>query len=268
MKNIKKGINDFISIKAELKIKTIVVMPAFNAETTLENTFKDIPLDCVSEIILVDDCSSDRTIEIANNLGLTVFCHEKNRGYGANQKTCYKAALERGADIVVMIHPDYQYDSKLIPFAVGYIHTGVCDIVIGSRIRSRREALEGGMPLYKYISNRILTTIENIILGQNLGDFHSGFRVYSRKVLETIPYENNSDGFVFDTEFLTQAAYFGFRVGDVPIPTRYFKEASSINFINSLKYGSQTLYTMVKYMLQKIRLANSDLFTPKLLIPS
>lgn len=242
--------------------KVIVVMPAFNAEMTLEKTFRDIPEGSVDEVILVDDRSTDRTVDIARSLGITVIIHDQNRGYGANQKTCYKVALEKQAEAVVMIHPDYQYDSRLIPFAVGFLARGVCDVVLGSRIRSRRETLEGGMPLYKYVSNRFLTLVENIILGQNLGDFHSGFRAYTREVLETIPYGANSDDFVFDSQFLAQAAYFGFRIGDVPVPTRYFGEASSINFIRSLKYGLYTLGVMGLYLLQKAGIIKSRLFRP------
>lgn len=242
--------------------KVIVVMPAYNAELTLEKTFRDIPEGGVDEIILTDDCSSDRTVEIAKNLGITVFCHNENRGYGANQKTCYDAALEKGADVVIMIHPDYQYDSRLIPYALGFLYAGICDVIVGSRIRTRREALKSGMPIYKYISNRFLTIIENIVLGQNLGDFHSGFRAYRRKVLETIPYKKNSDDFVFDTEFLSQAVFFGFKMGDVPIPCRYFEEASSINLLRSVKYGFQTLYVMAKYLIQKTGLINFKIFSP------
>lgn len=241
--------------------KVIVVMPAYNAELTLEKTFHDIPPGSVDEIILTDDFSQDRTAEIADKLGMTVLRHEENRGYGANQKTCYDAALEKGADAVIMIHPDYQYDSRLIPYALGFLSEGICDIIIGSRIRTRREVLEGGMPLYKYLSNRILTMVENIILGQNLGDFHSGFRAYTREVLEKIPYKENSDDFVFDTEFLTQAVYFGFRIGDIPIPTRYFEEASSINLKRSIKYGLQTLGVMIKYIFQKNKLGNFKIFS-------
>jgi len=235
-------------------------MPAYNAEKTLEKTYNDIALELVDEIILVDDASSDRTVEIAKKLGLTVIIHSENRGYGANQKTCYDEALKRNPDIVVMIHPDYQYDSKLIPYIVGFLENGVCDIVLGSRIRTRKETLECGMPKYKYISNRILTFIENIVLGQNLSDFHTGYRAYTRKVLEVIPYHNNSDGFVFDTEFLVQAVYFGFKIGDVPVPVRYFDEASSINFSNSIVYGFKTLYTLFKYLVQYFRLGEYKLF--------
>lgn len=241
--------------------KVIAVMPAYNAELTLEKTFRDFPRGSVDEIILTDDCSSDRTVEIAKGLGITVLCHGENKGYGANQKTCYDAALEKDADAVIMIHPDYQYDSRVIPYALGFLSVGVCDVIIGSRIRTRREALENGMPLYKYISNRFLTIIENVILGQNLGDFHSGFRAYTRKVLETIPYKKNSNDFVFDTEFLSQAVFFGFKIGDVPVPCRYFEEASSINFLKSVKYGLQTLLVMKKYIIQKTGLISFKIFS-------
>ena len=240
--------------------KVIVVMPAYNAERTLEKTFRDIPEGCVDEVLLTDDCSSDRTVEIARSLGLSVIQHDRNRGYGANQKTCYDAALERGADAVVMIHPDYQYDSRVIPHALGFLASDICDVVVGSRIRTRREALRSGMPVWKYVANRCLTIIENVAMGQNLGDFHSGFRTYTRTVLETVPYHNNSDDFVFDSEFLAQAAYFGFRIGDVPIPARYSRESSSINFTRSVKYAAQTLGVAAKYGLQKARLGRFRIF--------
>lgn len=245
------------------KPKIIVVMPAYNAEQTVEKTFRDIPPGSVDEILLVDDGSTDRTVEVAKRLGIFVIQHEKNLGYGGNQKTCYDHALARGPDIVVMIHPDYQYDPRVIPFAVGFIQTGICDIVIGCRIRTRKETLEGGMPIYKYIANRILTTIENIVLGQNLGDFHSGFRVYKREVLEKIPYHLNSDDFVFDSEFLAQAVAFGFRIGDIPIPVRYAADSSSINFRRSLKYGIQTLGVMVKFILHQLGIFRFPLFSFK-----
>jgi glycosyltransferase involved in cell wall biosynthesis len=203
-------------------------MPTYNAESTLERTWRDVPRDAVDEIILVDDASRDRTVEIARRLGLTVIEHAQNRGYGGNQKTCYRAALERPCDVVAMVHPDYQYDARLIPLLVGFIDLDICDVVLGSRIRSRAEALSGRMPLWKYFANRALTMVENVALGQNLGDFHSDFRVYARRVLETIPFEENSDDFVFDSQFLAQAVAFGFRIGDVPVPARYFPEASSI----------------------------------------
>ena len=241
--------------------KIIVVMPAYNAARTLENTFNAIPPGIVDTIILTDDASTDDTVEISRRLGIITIVHKENRGYGANQKTCYQEALNAGADIIVMLHPDYQYDSRVIPFSVGFITSGICDVIIGSRIRSRQEALGGGMPFYKYISNRFLTAVENIILGQNLGDFHSGFRVYKREVIERINYVNNSNDFVFDTELLVQAVYQGFRIGDIPIPARYFPEASSINFKRSLKYGLQSLLVMVKFILQKSCLFRFNMFS-------
>jgi glycosyltransferase involved in cell wall biosynthesis len=239
--------------------KVVAVMPAYNAERTLAATLADVPPGAVDEVILVDDGSTDRTVEIAREMGLTVIVHPKNRGYGGNQKTCYREALARGADVVVMIHPDYQYDSRIIPQAVAFIELGVCDVVLGSRIRSRGEALAGGMPVWKYLANRGLTLAENCALGQNLGDFHSGFRVYRRSVLETIPFERNSDDFVFDTQFLVQAVHFGFRLGDVPAPVRYFDAASSINFRRSVKYGFGTLGALAAFWLHRLGLKRSVL---------
>jgi glycosyltransferase involved in cell wall biosynthesis len=243
--------------------KVVAVMPAYNAERTLAATLADVPGGAVDEVILVDDGSKDRTVEIARQMGLTVIVHPENRGYGGNQKTCYRHALDRGADVVVMIHPDYQYDSRMIPSAVGVVALGICDVVVGNRIRSRREALDGGMPVYKYVSNRFLTVVENLALGQNLGDFHSGFRVYRREVLERVPWERNSDDFVFDTQFLAQAVYLGFRVGDVPVPVRYFAEASSINFRRSLTYGLATLGVVGQFWLHRLGLVRSPLFEAK-----
>jgi glycosyltransferase involved in cell wall biosynthesis len=243
--------------------RVIAVMPAYNAERTLSSTLADMPSGSVDEVILVDDGSKDRTVEAAREMGLTVIVHPENRGYGGNQKTCYREALQRGADIVVMIHPDYQYDSRVIPHAVGFIEMGICDVVLGNRIRSRQEAMNGGMPVYKYISNRFLTTFENLALGQNLGDFHSGFRVYRREVLERIPFEKNSDDFVFDTQFLAQAVRLGFRLGDIPVPVRYFAEASSINFRRSLKYGIGTLGVVGQFWLDRLGIRRSPLFGPK-----
>lgn len=240
--------------------KITVIMPAYNAEKTLERTFADIPKDIVDTIILVDDCSRDATVAVAKKLGITSFRHEKNLGYGGNQKTCYRKALETDSDIIVMLHPDYQYDPRVISCAVGFIVYDICDIVLGCRIRTRRETLQAGMPLYKYISNRFLTALENLVLGQNLGDFHSGFRVYAREVFEKIYFEQNSNDFVFDSEFIAQAVYAGFRIGDVPIPTRYFDEASSIDFFRSIKYGIQTVGVMVKFLLQSAKLARFKLF--------
>ena len=231
--------------------RIVAVLPAYNAEKTLAATIADFPADSVDEILLVDDCSKDRTAELARSMGLTVIVHPANKGYGGNQKTCYEYALRTGADIVVMIHPDYQYDSRVIPHAVSFIELGICDVVLGNRIRSRPEALACGMPWWKYLCNRALTLFENVTLGQNLGEFHSGFRVYRRSVLETIPFERNSDDFVFDTQFLVQAVHFKFRLGDVPVPVRYFHEASSINFKRSTKYGLQTLKTVTQFWLHR-----------------
>ena len=243
-----------------VKKKVIVIMPAYNAEATLEQTVSDIPNGIVDEVILVDDFSNDKTVEIAKRLDLTVILHNENRGYGANQKTCYDEALKREPDSVVMLHPDYQYDPRIIPYALGFIETDICDIVIGSRIRDRKETLAGGMPRYKYYGNRFLTIIENITFGQNLGDFHSGFRVFKREVLRKINYQYNSDNFVFDSQVLAQAVYSGFRIGDVPIPTRYFPEASSIGFRKSIVYGLGTLGVVIKYLLQRSRLYRFKLF--------
>lgn len=242
--------------------KVIAVLPAYNAESTLAATLADIPVGAVDEVLLVDDGSKDRTVEVARDMGLTVIQHTENRGYGGNQKTCYRYALEHGADIIVMIHPDYQYDSRVIPNAVNIIELGICDVVLGSRVRSRQEALSGGMPWWKYIANRGLTAFENMALGQNLGDFHSGFRVYRREVLEKIPFETNSDDFVFDTQFLVQAVHYGFRLGDVPVPVRYFKEASSINFKRSLKYGLTTVTTVSRWHMHRLGL-KSKLYPPR-----
>lgn len=242
--------------------KTMAVMPAYKAARTIELTVADIPPGTVDEILVVDDCSPDDTVDVAQRLGLSVIRHEQNLGYGGNQKTCYRRALEAGADYIVMIHPDYQYDSRLIPVAVEIIRLGICDVVLGSRIRTREEALRGGMPRYKYIANRILTFIENVALGQNLGDFHSGFRAYHRSVLEQIPWEHNSNDFVFDSQFLAQAVTFGFKVGDIPVPVRYFDEMSSINFRRSVTYGWRTLHVLWLFWLNRLGLWKSGLFRP------
>lgn len=244
------------------KKKVIAVMPAYNAQSTIKQTFLDIPSGAVDEVILGDDASSDNTVAIAQSLGMWVLQHKENKGYGANQKTCYQEALKRGAEIVVMIHPDYQYDSRLVPYLTGLIRDGICDVMIGTRIRTRKEALAGGMPKYKYIGNRFLTFIENIILGQNLSEFHSGFRAFHRRVLEKIPFSKNSDDFVFDSEILAQSVVFNFKIGEIPVPTRYFKEASTINFINSVVYGIKTLFVLVKFLLHKWRIKKCRLFLP------
>jgi glycosyltransferase involved in cell wall biosynthesis len=243
-----------------MKSKAMIVMPAYNAATTLEKTVKDIPQGFTDEIILVDDSSQDDTVRIAKSIGLTVIVHSGNMGYGASQKTCYDEALRRGADIVIMIHPDYQYDGSLAPLFAGIIEKGVCDIMLGSRVRTRKECLDSGMPLYKYLSNRFLTILENLITGQNLAEWHTGYRAYSRKVLETIPYHKNSNHFIFDSQFLIQAAYFGFRMGDLPVPCRYMREASSINFSRSIVYGLGTIKTLFQFILQKLHLMKFGLF--------
>jgi glycosyltransferase involved in cell wall biosynthesis len=238
-------------------------MPAYNAATTIEKTVADIPPGVVDEIILVDDCSRDETAAIARRLGLSVIVHDVNLGYGGNQKTCYRVALDRGAEIVIMIHPDYQYDSSLVGAMADLLRRGHCDVLLGNRIRTRREALAGGMPLYKYVANRLLTFVENLWLGQNLGEWHSGMRGYRREVLETIPWEGNSDDFVFDTQFLVQAVHFGFRMGDIPVPVRYMKEASSINFRRSVQYGLATLGTLAEWTLHRAGVRRSASYSPR-----
>ncbi|MBI5640956.1 MAG: glycosyltransferase family 2 protein [Nitrospirae bacterium] len=230
--------------------KIVVVMPAYNAERTLEITYREIPLDVVDEVILVDDASRDDTVAKAAELGIHTIIHPENLGYGGNQKTCYSAALARGADVVVMLHPDYQYSPRLITAMASMVVSGHFDIVLGSRILGG-EAMKGGMPVYKYIANRLLTLIENLALGVKLSEYHTGYRAFSRKVLETLPLKENSDDFVFDNEMLAQAVYFGFKIGEISCPTKYFDDASSINFRRSVKYGLGVLSTSIKYLLQK-----------------
>jgi glycosyltransferase involved in cell wall biosynthesis len=239
--------------------KIIVVMPSYNAAKTLERTVAEIPRDIVDEILLVDDASSDETVEIANRLGLTVFLHEANYGYGRNQKTCYREALGLGADIVVMVHPDYQYSPNLIVPMAGMIAYGDYDAVIGSRILGKG-ALEGGMPLYKYISNRALTLFQNLMLSYKLSEYHTGFRAFSSDVLTALPLDTNSDDFVFDNEMLAQVIHFGFRLGEISTPTRYFADASSINFSRSVKYGLGVVGTSIRFRLNRMKLRRSRLF--------
>lgn len=240
-------------------MKAVVIMPAYNAANTLEQTYADIPKDVVDHIILVDDVSRDQTVEIAQRLGIETIVHIQNKGYGGNQKTCYLEALISNADIVVMLHPDYQYDSTLIPELIAPIQQGDLDMVMGSRFLEGG-ALAGGMPLYKYIANRFLTIIENLVLGQHLSECHTGFRAYHRRLLTTIPFLLNSDSFLFDTEVIVQSVSFGFRIGEIPVPTRYFAEASSVNFTNSFIYGLGTLWTMAKFMLSRLGIIKFDQF--------
>jgi glycosyltransferase involved in cell wall biosynthesis len=240
--------------------KIIIVLPAYNAAKTLTSTINDLPKDLQAEIILIDDASTDDTVKIAQSLGIETIAHAKNLGYGANQKTCYNEAIKRDADIIVMLHPDCQYDPRVIQTLILPIRLGICDVVLGNRIRSRKETLSGGMPLLKYIVNRGLTLIENIILGQNLGDFHSGYRAYSRQVLQNIDFNSFSNNFVFDSELLAVCAERNYKIGDVPVPTIYFPEASQINFKNGVQYSFQTLITLSKYILQKTRLVKFSIF--------
>jgi glycosyltransferase involved in cell wall biosynthesis len=237
-----------------------VVLPAYNAAQTLEATVRELP-DTVDARILVDDGSRDATAGLATRLGLSTFVHDGNYGYGRNQTTCYREALKAGADIVVMVHPDYQYTPLLVTAMASMIAYGVYDVVIGSRILGGT-ALKGGMPRYKYVSNRVLTLIQNLALGAKLSEYHTGYRAFSRRVLETLPLAENSDDFVFDAEILTQAVYFGFRIGEVSCPTRYFPEASSLDFMRSVRYGLGVLATTMKFVLQRLRLWRFAMFDP------
>ncbi len=239
--------------------RIVVVMPSYNAAKTIAATVGEVPRDIVDEILLVDDASSDTTVEMAVKLGLTTFLHDQNFGYGRNQKTCYREALRRGADIVIMVHPDYQYSPNLIVPMAGMIAYGEYDVVIGSRILGKG-ALAGGMPLYKYVSNRVLTLFQNILLNFKLSEDHTGFRAFTREVLEALPLEANSDEFLFDNQMLAQAVHFGFRVGEISTPTRYFAEASSINFARSVKYGLGVLSTSLKFRMHRMGLAKSSIF--------
>lgn len=243
------------------KKKVIVVMPAYNAEKTLERTYNDIPKEIVDEIILVDDGSHDKTVVIAKKLGIKTFVHPQNRGYGGNQKTCYTIALNEKADIVVMIHPDYQYDSTLTGEIIRPIIHGRFDIVLGSRIRTRKEALGGGMPLYKYIANRLLTALQNAVLGQNLSEYHTGFRAYHQRVLKELPFHRFSDDFVFDQEILISAIKDNYRIEEIAVPVRYFAEASSINFQRSVKYGLGILLSLTKYIISSLGIYHFKIFT-------
>ena len=237
--------------------KIVLVMPSYNAEQTLTATYNEVDKSIIDEIILVDDASIDGTVKLASALNIRTIVHEKNKGYGGNQKTCYRAALKTGADIVIMLHPDYQYDPRLLPAMAHLVATDLYDIVLGSRILGRG-AIEGGMPRYKYFANRILTLIENILIGQKLSEYHTGYRAYTRQVLESIPFENNSNDFIFDNEILVQAHSQGFRIGEISCPTRYFAEASSIGFYKSCVYGLGVLWVALKY-----RLGRPDIYLGK-----
>lgn len=243
-----------MATKRKSKPKVIVVMPAYNAAKTLEKTYHDIPKGTVHEVILVDDVSKDETVAVARQLPIHVVVHRENKGYGGNQKTCYTEALMKGADVVVMLHPDYQYDSRLIPQMVSPISDGHADFVMGSRIIGEG-ALKGGMPWWKFVANRLLTMGENIILNRKFSDLHTGFRAYSRRLLCDVPYVLNSDDFVFDSQMIAQANFRGYTTTEVPIPTRYFPEASSVNFKTSSIYGFKTLWVMGQLALQKLGLA-------------
>jgi len=243
--------------------RIVIVMPAYNAALTLERTYADIPHDRIDRIILVDDVSHDETVDIARNLGLEVIIHAQNRGYGGNQKTCYDAALEAGADIVVMLHPDYQYDATRIPYLVAPIAAGRRDLMLGSRFLG--DPLAGGMPTWKYVSNRFLTGVENIAFGLRLSEYHTGLRAYSRQLLETIPYHANSDDFVFDQELIAQVVAAGMRdrIGEIGVPTRYFEEASSVGFKRSVVYGLSTLRVVARYLLHRLHLRPSPKLTAR-----
>jgi len=230
--------------------KLVVVLPAYNAEKTLERTIADLPRDVVDDIILVDDASKDNTAAVARSLGLRTLVHRQNLGYGGNQKTCYTEALQLGADIVVMVHPDYQYDPRLVPAMASLIASGVYDVVLGSRIIGNG-VLRGGMPHYKYVSNRLLTMAQNLLMGQKLTEYHTGYRGFSRRVLETLPLEANSNDFVFDNQMLAQIFRFGYKIGEISCPTRYMADSSSINFRRSCQYGLGVLWTSLQYWLAR-----------------
>ena len=235
------------------KKKVVVVMPAYNAAKTLKKTYDEVPRDVVDEVILVDDASRDGTAKLAKGLKIHTLVHPRNRGYGGNQKTCYAEALKRKADIIIMLHPDYQYTPKLIPAMANMLACGEYDVVLGSRILGG-QALKGGMPFYKYLSNRFLTFAQNVLMGAKLSEYHTGYRAFTRRVLQAIPMEKNSDDFVFDNQMLSQIHYLGFRVAEVTCPAKYFPEASSINFIRSSQYGLGCLWTALQFRLSKMGL--------------
>ncbi len=243
-----------------LNKKIIVVMPAYNAEKTLLKTYTDIPHNIVDEIIVVDDNSSDKTIEQAKKLkDVVVIKHDRNKGYGGNQKTCYEEALKLGADVVVMLHPDYQYNPKLITAMSSLIAEGIYDCVLASRILGGR-SIKGGMPIYKYISNRFLTLVENIIIGQKISEYHTGYRAFSKEILQNLPLEKNSDDFVFDNQMLLQILYFNYTIGEISCPTKYEPDSSSISFSRSVKYGIGVLKTALYYRLSKMKVLKANIF--------
>lgn len=242
------------------KSNVIVVMPAYNAAQTLADTYQRIPSDCVDRVILVDDGSIDQTVAVARELDLELIVHPHNAGYGANQKTCYMEALRHGAEIVVMLHPDGQYDPQIIPDMIAAIRQGKGDFVLGSRFLPPESARRGGMPAYKYWANRFLTAVENLVMGTKLSECHTGYRAYSRRLLETVPFLRNANDFVFDTEMIFQSHYFGFTFAEVPVSTRYFNEASSIGFRGSVIYGFKTLWVSARYLLHRLHLWHFDLF--------
>jgi len=241
--------------------KIVVVMPAYNAAKTIEKTYREIPLEIVDDVVVTDDASPDDTVAIAQQLGLHTLVHERNLGYGGNQKTCYTEALRLGADVTVMLHPDYQYTPALLPAMIGMITHGPFDVVLGSRVLGGR-ALAGGMPMYKYIANRALTAAQNLLCGAKLSEYHTGYRAFSREVLETLPLLENSDDFVFDNQMLAQILLAGFEIGEVSCPAAYFEEASSINFRRSVKYGIGVLITSVQAFLQRKGVAHFKIFDP------
>ena len=242
--------------------KLVVIMPAYNAEKTLIKTYNEIPKDIVDEIILADDASTDNTVEISEKLNIKTIIHRTNKGYGANQKTCYDYALKENPDIIIMLHPDYQYTPKLIYAMASLIAVGEYDVVLASRILGRG-ALKGGMPVYKYIANRLLTFFQNLVLGYKLTEYHTGFRAYSSEVLKKIPYKKNSDDFIFDNEILIQIIYHGFKIAEISCPTKYFPEASSINFRRSIKYGLGIVFNCFKYVLHKMKIRKFNLLSEK-----
>lgn len=253
-------INNNVLWKKNKSPKIIVVMPAYNAESTVKATFQELPKDLISEIILVDDSSQDKTVQVAKKLSIKVYTHNKNKGYGGNQKTCYFQAMKRNPDIIVMVHPDYQYDAKLTGVLCEPLVNNRADIMLGSRIQTRHQVLRGGMPAYKYFANRFLTIVENIAMGLNLSEYHTGFRAYKADVLRKINYKKFSNDFIFDQQILISAIDKNYNISEIPVPCKYFPEASSINLARSTKYGILTLYTVLLFLINKIGFYKSHIF--------